>query len=124
MKREIKGDTLAVMDDRENIVLTIKVSTTEGTTRLIVSGSITHDAAPEFEDELMSILTSRDKTMKHKVVVDFSALEHISAPALQTLLTVQRLVDEDRFIFHIQNITGAVKDTFIQTGFIDLLEIR
>jgi len=119
MKRRINGDTLSVLDDSENTVLTIKVTKAEPVTTLSVSGGITHDAAPEFEDELMSVLTSG-----HNVVIDFSGLEYISAPALNALLSVQRLVDENRFKFHILNLSGAVKETFEQTGFIDLLEIR
>jgi len=119
MRRKIDGDTLHVVDGSDNAILTIKVKKADEITTLEVSGAITHDAAPEFEDELMSVLTSG-----HNVAVDFSDVEHMSAPALDALLTVQRLVDENRFKFYIQNISGAVKDTFEQTGFIELLEIR
>jgi len=119
MKRVINGDTLSVVDDSNKVILTIKVKMAEPETTLEVSGSITHDATPEFEDELMSILTSGNS-----VAIDFSALKHISAPALNALLAVQRLVDDNRYKFCIRNLNGAVKDTFEQTGFIDLLEIR
>jgi len=119
MKRKISGDTLYVLDGSDNVVLSIKVSKAEKDATLSVSGSLTHDASPEFEDELMSVLTSG-----YRVAIDFSGLEYISAPALDVLLTVQRLVDENRFDFYLRNISGAVKETFEQTGFIDLLEIR
>jgi len=119
LRREINGDTLSVVDESGNVVLTIKAMKSDQVTTLVVSGDITHDAAPEFEDELMSVLTSG-----YRVTADFSGLEYISAPALNALLTVQRLVDENRFEFHIRNISGTVKETFEQTGFIDLLEIH
>jgi len=119
MKRVINGNTLSVVDDSNTAILTIKVKTAEPEITLEVSGSITHDASPEFEDELMSILTTGNS-----VAVDFSALEHISAPALNALLAVQRLVDDNSYKFCIRNLTGAVKETFEQTGFIDLLEIH
>jgi anti-anti-sigma factor len=119
MKRIINGNTLSVVDDSNTVILTMKVKTAEPETTLEVSGSITHDTSPEFEDELMSILTSGSS-----VAVDFSALEHISAPALNALLAVQRLVDDNRYEFYIRNLSEAVKETFKQTGFIDLLEIR
>ena len=119
MKRKINGDTIYVADGADNTVLTIKVAIADDIATLTVSGSMTHDAAPEFEDELMSILTTgRD------VVVDFASLDHISAPALKTLLSVQRLVDDNQYKFYIQNISDSVKETFEQTGFIDMIEIR
>jgi len=119
MVRKIEGDTLAIVDSNDETVLSIKVTVSDDVTLVAVSGSITHDAAPDFEDELMSILTSgRD------VAVDFTSLEHISAPVLQTLLSVQKLVDEKRYKFYIQNISDSVKKIFEETGFIDLLEIR
>jgi anti-sigma B factor antagonist len=119
MRRVIDGDTLCVVDDSDSAILTIKVTEASGEVTLEVSGAITHDAAPEFEDELMSVLTSG-----HNVAVDFSGLEHISAPALDALLTVQRLVDDNRYKFYVKNISGAVKEVFEQTGFIDMIEIR
>jgi len=119
MKREINGDTISILNIDGNVVLTIKVTIDKTAVTIASTGSITHDAAPEFEDELMSVLTSgRD------VVVDFSALEYISAPALNALLNVQKLVDDKRYKFYIQNISQPVKKIFEQTGFIDLLEIR
>jgi len=119
MKRKIDGDTISIVDNDDTIVLTIKITVEEAAVTIAAAGSITHDAAPEFEDELMSVLTSgRD------VVVDFSALEYISAPALRALLSVQKLVDEKRYKFIIQNISKPVKDIFEQTGFIDLIEIH
>ena len=119
MKRIIDGDTVSIADDSDSVILKIRVTKTEKETTLAVSGNITHDAAPEFEDELISVLTSGNKA-----AVDFAGLQYISAPALQALLTIQRLVDENRYEFYIRNISGAVKETFEQTGFIDLLEIR
>ena len=119
MKRKINGDTVTVVTNTDETVLTITVSSAADTAKLVVSGNITHDAAPEFEDELMAVLTSgRD------VIVDFSSLDSISAPALKALLTVQRLVDEKRYKFYIENITASVKKIFEQTGYIDLLDIR
>jgi len=117
--RKITGDTLAIVDNNGETVLTIQVTCTGDVTTVAVSGSITHDVAPDFEDELMSILTAgRD------VAVDFTSLEHISAPVLKTLLAVQKLVDEKRYKFYIQNISDSVRKIFEETGFIDLLEIR
>jgi len=119
MKRKIDGDTITVLDDYDNAVLTIKVTIEESAITIAAAGRMTHDAAPEFEDELMAILTSgRD------VVVDFSELEHISAPALEALLSVQKLVDERRYKFSIKNISKPVEEIFKQTGFIDLIAIH
>lgn len=118
MFRKIDGNILSIQDHENNVVLTIEVMSAEETAVLIVSGRMTHDAAPEFEDELMAVLTT-----KHKAIVDFSALEYISAPALNTLLSVQKLVEKNRFEFCLRNVTGAVKETFETTGFIDLIEI-
>jgi len=119
MKRKISGDTLSVMDDNDNVVLTIKGTSAEKITKLVVTGNITHDVSPDFEDELMSILIAG-----HDVAVDFSMLDHISAPALKTLLTIQKLAEEKNFKFYINKISNSVKETFEQTGFIDLLDIR
>ena len=119
MTRRIEGNTLIILDDKGNDVLTIKVIQADDVTMLVTSGSINHDVAPEFEDELMSILTSGCD-----VAVDFTALEHISAPALNALLSVQKLVDNKRYKFYIQNLSASVKKIFEDTGFIDLLEIR
>jgi len=119
MRRKIEDDVLIILDDDGNYVLTIKISRVENITSIYATGSITHDAAPEFEDELMSILTTGCD-----VVVDFTSLDYISAPALSTLLSVQKLVDEKRYKFYIQNISESVRKIFEETGFIDLLEIR
>jgi anti-anti-sigma factor len=119
MKRKIDGDFLTIIDDGDNAILVIEVKRTDDETTLTVSGSITHDAAPEFEDELISVLTSGCR-----VAVDFSKLEHISAPALNTLLSIQKLVDEKKYRFHIHSLSDSVLKIFEQTGFIDLLEIR
>jgi len=119
MKRKIENNIMHVLDDDGTTVLSVTVTTNEDTTILAVSGSITHEAAPEFEDELMSVLTSgRD------VAVDFASLEYISAPALNTLLSIQKLVDKKRYKFYIQNLSDPVKAIFEQSGFIDLIEIR
>ena len=69
MTRKISGNTLAVTDDDDNTILSITVKPSDDTILLIVTGSITHDATPEFEDELMSVLTSG-----RSVIVDFSSL--------------------------------------------------
>ena len=119
MKRKINGDLISVIDDSSNVILTIKVTIDETAVTIAAAGSITHDAAPDFEDELMSILTS-----KRDIVIDFSALEYISAPALQALLSVQKLVDDKRYKFYIQNLSDSVKSIFENTGFIDLIEIH
>ena len=119
MKRRTENDTLIITNDYNETVLTLKVTREENITSIFATGRITHDAAPEFEDELMSILTTGCD-----VVVDFTSLDYISAPALSTLLSVQKLVDEKRYKFYIQNISESVRKIFEETGFIDLLEIR
>jgi len=121
LKRKIDGDSIFIVDENGSAILTIKVTTGENAVTIVVSGSITHDAAPDFEDELMSVLTSG----RGDVIIDFSALEHISAPALRALLAVQKLVDDKRYQFYIKkNISDSVKVIFESTGFIDLIEIR
>jgi len=108
-----------VVDVDEKIVLSVTITTAEDITTLTVNGSITHDAAPEFDDELMAILTSG-----RSVAVDCLSLEYISAPALNALLDAQKYVEKKRRTFYVKNLTDAVKETFEKTGFIDLVDIR
>jgi anti-anti-sigma regulatory factor len=69
----------------------------------------------------MAVLSSGKSTV---VAVDFKELDNISAPALNALLQAQKFVEEKRYTFYIQNISEPVKEIFVQTGFIDLFEIR
>ena len=119
MTRKIDGNTLFILNNDNSVVLSLQTTPENILTTLKVSGSITHEAAPEFEDELMSILTSGSG-----VALDFTFLEYISASALDTLLTVQKLVDEKRYTFYIKGVSEAARASFKQTGFIDVIDIR
>ena len=120
MKRKIDGNKLSIQNADGSSILTIEVSVAEDKIMIMVSGSMTHDAAPEFEDELMAVLTSKRNTV---FGVDFSELDHISAPGLKALLQAQKFVDEKGYKFYVQNLTESVKKIFTDTGFIDLINI-
>ncbi|MDR1764780.1 MAG: STAS domain-containing protein [Lachnospiraceae bacterium] len=120
MTRHVDGELLTVMDDGGTVVLKVRETMGEdGSMVFAVGGGIRGEAAPEFEDELLTALTCAPF-----VEVDFGALEHISAPGLQALLSAQRLMDEGRCRFALTHLGDAVRETFEKTGFIDLIEIR
>ncbi len=119
MKRIITGNSLTIADNDNNSILKMTITVTDRQAHILVTGNLTHNAAPDFEDELMSILLAG-----YAVQVDLSSLEHISAPGLKALLTAQKLVDEKKCSFHIRGVSQPVQEIFANTGFIDLLDIR
>ncbi|MDR3271298.1 MAG: STAS domain-containing protein [Peptococcaceae bacterium] len=119
MIRKVVDDTLYVLDSDGGVVLSIKETTGDGAMIFTVGGKMTNEAAPEFEDELMTVLT-----IGQRVVLDFSGLAYISAPGLNALLAAQRLTEETSGGFYVLNLTEPVREIFEHTGFIDLIDVR
>ena len=119
-KRAVEGNELIISDDSGRTLFSMREEDTGGVMRLILSGTITPDAAHEFEDELVSA-----STVCKNLELDFSDVSSICSTGLKALLSTQQFLDkEPHSSFVLQHLCGDVARTFRETGFIDLFDIR
>lgn len=86
---------------------------------LIPEGMIDTNTAPEFEEEVDSVLSEAGN-----VIIDFSGVTYISSAGLRILLKAQKKVSSDNGEMVIKNISESIREIFELTGFINILTIE
>ena len=119
-KRRINNGVMEILDNENNCILSMAEEAVDDTIHICVSGRIVTEAAHEFEDELMACIT-----VCKRIVLDFENVTHISSMGLNTLLSVQRIIDDDPHSFlKILNVSSEVYQEFKDVGFHELLIIE
>ena len=117
LKRVLKDNVLEIYEDDE-LVLMISETIADGEMLMRLFGSIKSTVAHELEDELMAAIS-----FSTAINLDMSHVRYISGNALQSLLTVQRVVDETDISLVIVAVSDVVKDAFDDCGFSEILHI-
>ena len=119
-KRRINNDVLELYDSENNVVLSISIKNIDEMLNIKLFGQIITEVAHDFEDELMAGIT-----VCKKISIDFENVTHISSMGLNTLLSLQKILDEDSDSdFKIYNVNNEVFEEFKAVGFDDLFIIE
>ena len=119
-KRKINNGVMEILNKENYCILSVSEKAVDDMIHVCVSGRIITEAAHEFEDELMACIT-----VCKRIVLDFENVTHISSMGLNTLLSVQRILDDDPYsFFKIINVNSEVYQEFKDVGFHELLIIE
>lgn len=117
--RKVDGTDIIISDNTRNI-LRINESADETSMIYRVSGEMINEIAYELEDELIAGMSVRNV-----LILDLAELTYIASAGFRSLLKVQHIIDErDRGELILRNLNPAVKDMFIQNGFLELFDVR
>lgn len=119
MQRRMNEGTLEILDDGQNVVLSIRETLEDQVMTIAVSGKIKNDVAHEFEDELMAGLSVCPKLM-----IDLTQTDYIASMALRSLLSVQQMMDNMDDTVMTLRISPEIKAVFEESGFMDILNIE
>ena len=120
MNRSIIGDTLFICDDDGTDVLTMSERLTKERAYMMLSGNINSECARDFEDELICLLTVKDRIM-----LDMGGVAYISGAGFNALLSAQKLIDgKSGASLEIVNVSGKLMRDFDDIGFSNLLDVR
>ena len=118
-KRMVENDSLIILGENGETLLTICEIFKENTMFLLPKGSINMNVAPDFEDELTAAAT-----VCSQIVVDFSGVDVISSAGIKALLMVQRILDKrENSMLRLKAMKPDVYEMFDDMGFVDLFEI-
>ena len=118
-KRMVEEDSLIILNENGEKLLSITEIFKENTMFLMPKGSINMNVAPDFEDELTAAAT-----ISNHIVVDFSGVDVISSAGIKALLEVQRILDKrEDSMLRLKAMKPEVYEMFEDMGFVDLFEI-
>lgn len=118
-KRIVEHDTLILVGENGDKLLSITEIMKENTVFLMPKGSINMKVSPDFEDELTAAAT-----ICNQIIVDFSGVDVISSAGIKALLMVQRILDKRAdSMLKLKAMKPEVYEMFDDMGFVDLFEI-
>ncbi len=118
-KRQVNDNVLELCEESGTPVLSIAEEFAENTMKIKFSGKIVTETAHDFEDELMAVLS-----FCHHIELDMSELTYLSGMALQSLLSVQQMIDEtDGAWLKITAISPEALSVMKEIGFDEIIEI-
>ncbi len=119
-KRIVENDTLIILGENGEKMLSITEIMKENTMFLMPKGSINMKVSPDFEDELTAAAT-----ICNQIIVDFSGVDVISSAGIKALLMVQRILDKRAdSMLKLKAMKPEVYEMFDDMGFVDLFEIE
>ncbi len=119
-KRIVENDTLIIVGENGEKLLSITEIMKENTVFLMPKGSINMTVAHDFEDELTAAAT-----ICNHIIVDFSGVDVISSTGIKALLMVQRILDKRAdSMLRLKAMKPEVYEMFDDMGFVDLFEIE
>lgn len=118
LKRVLRDNVLEIYENDE-LVLMISETITDGEMVMRLFGSIKSTVAHELEDELMAAVS-----FSKAINIDMANVRYISGNALQSLLTVQRVVDETDVSLVVVAMSDVVREVFEDCGFSEILHIK
>lgn len=119
-KRIVENDTLIILGENGEKMLSITEIMKENTMFLMPKGSINMKVSPDFEDELTAAAT-----ICNQIIVDFFGVDVISSAGIKALLMVQRILDKRAdSMLKLKAMKPEVYEMFDDMGFVDLFEIE
>lgn len=118
--RKINNGVLELCDESSNTIMTIEEKIEDNVMSIFISGEIKNEVAHEFEDEIMAAFS-----VTNNIKINLSKATYIASLALRALLSLQQMIDElpeSKMI--ICGLSDQVKQSFIDTGFYDILYIE
>ena len=85
---------------------------------ITLTGRLDTTTAPQLEVEVKQNLEGIEK-----LILDFTALEHLSSAGLRVLLAAQKVMNKQGEMV-IKNVNDTINEIFEVTGFIDILTIE
>lgn len=119
-RRTINNGALEIYTNSDELLLSISERQIGDTLNIKVKGQIVTESAHDFEDELTACAT-----VSKKISLDFEGVTHISSMGLNTLLTLQKILDrEPGSEMRIHHVNEAVWNEFKAVGFDELMVIE
>lgn len=119
-ERRMKDKTMEIYDDHGEFEFSIEESVEDGSMLILLDGKIKNEVAYDFEDEVIAALS-----VCPKVILDMNKLTYIASISLQSLLNVQRLIDNmDGASMKLVHVSKEVMKILDESGFSDILEIE
>lgn len=119
-KRVVNNGALEIYDADKNVILSISEKFENNSLDIKLAGSIVTEAAHEFEDELFACVV-----VCKNINIDFEKVNHISSMGLNTLLSLQKILDEEpNSELRLYNVSDSVYEEFKTVGFNDLFIIE
>ena len=111
---------LEICDEEDSVIFSVSEEMIDESLVIKVSGEIINEVAHDFEDEVIAALS-----VCRSIIIDLSDVTYISSAVLKSLLSAQRIVDEDDSSqLLIKNVNSDVMKVFDESGFSDILSIK
>ena len=120
--RSVEEDALIIRNQTGETILRIEEKMENESAAVLLYGSIPLDLAHDFEDELIAVISTCND-----VTLDCSDLKFISHTAMESLLNVQKAMEqktEASCSLLLKGLSETVNQIFEETGFSDLFEIK
>jgi anti-sigma B factor antagonist len=104
----------------ENIMdLSIKTEINGSELKVLPTGSINTQTAPDFENSITTNYSGIDN-----IIIDLQNVDYVSSAGLRVLLRTQNHADDNNGTLTIKNANDSIKEVFDQTGFSSILDIQ
>lgn len=118
--RKMNDGVLEICDEEDSVIFSVSEEMIDESLVIKVSGEIINEVAHDFEDEVIAALS-----VCRSIIIDLSDVTYISSAVLKSLLSAQRIVDEDDSSqLLIKNVNSDVMKVFDESGFSDILSIK
>lgn len=118
--RRMNDHILEICDESGNVVISLKEEFKDNAIWIEAAGEIKNEVAHDFEDEIMAAFS-----VCSQIRIDLSKVTYIASLAMRALLSVQQIMDENTAAsLKICGLSSAVKETFNEAGFLDILSIE
>ena len=111
--------TLEILDDKNQVIMTIHEEMNGPYMAIAISGKITNEVLLDFKDELIAIAC-----VCQKIKVDLSKTDYICSDVLSSLLSVQRMIEKKDDPELVIVISSEIKQVFEDSGYIEILHVE
>lgn len=119
-KRIVRDGILEIYNTKNDVILSITENLDSGIFDIKLSGQIVTEVAHDFEDEIMACAT-----VCKKITIDCDKLTHISSMGLNTILSLQKIFDDESDSeLKLYNVNDSVFNEFKTVGFDELINIE
>ena len=96
----------------------IEITTNKDTTIIALSGKLTVNTAPDFQNAIENITFP-----PNRVIVNLSQLDYISSAGLRLLIQLQKMAYNNGAVLNIEKPNATVSEIFDMTGLSDVFTI-
>lgn len=120
MYNRIINNNILEIYDGEKFLISFQESKENEFVCISIKGELSNNVAHEFEDEIMAVFS-----VCQKIRIDLAGVSYIASLAMQFLLSLQRMIDENESaILMISSLNDTVRESFDEMGFLDILNIE